>query len=285
MQCVEIPFSIGKTINSRRSVRSFKPLPLERETLEKLSEFAKALPLPFPCGTQIRFFKTEPTRELYPSMRAPVDNVALISETDTVSLAKTGFAGELVILMAVSLGVSTCWFGHYRLAALERLMPHKGDPKVPADDSEGYGHSKGDDEGMRTICISPLGYFEGGGLRLMDRVTKSVFSSNRKEISELLEDPGEIGRLPEDMLYALDLARKAPSAANAQMWRFGFRDGFRTLRIAAPVGYRHFKWEHPDVDIGICASHAWLGLIERGHVPEVYVFKEEGRAVFSIHLS
>jgi hypothetical protein len=49
-----------------------------------------------------------------------------------------------------------------------------------------------------------------------------------------------------------------------------------------PVGYKHFKWEHPNVDIGICASHIWLGLVDRGFAPSVEVHEDRDRAVFSI---
>ncbi|WP_414150835.1 hypothetical protein ACIZ62_18215 [Acetobacterium carbinolicum] len=49
-----------------------------------------------------------------------------------------------------------------------------------------------------------------------------------------------------------------------------------------PPGYQHFKWEHPNVDIGICACHVWLGLLDRGWHPTVTVSEEGGRAVWKI---
>jgi nitroreductase len=281
---MDIPFEISKTISSRRSVRSFKAVPLDPEVLTRLSEFSKTLQLPFPHGTRIRFFKAEPTNGLYASMRAPIDNVAFMSETDVLSIAKTGFAGELIILMAESLGVSSCWFGHYRLAELERLMPHLQDRRQLEEANRGYGYSKGVTEGIRAICISPLGYYEDRGLRLMDRITSSTFSSKRKAIADLLEESEDLEKLPEGVRHAIDLAGKAPSAANSQMWRFGFEDGFKTINIAMPVGYKHFKWEHPNVDIGICASHIWLGLMDRGYAPSVEVREDRGRAVFSFRI-
>lgn len=163
---------------------------------------------------------------------------------------------------------------------LERLMPHLQSPEQLKESNMGYGYSKGVTTGRRAICITPLGYYEEGGLRLMDRFTKKTSSFRRKEIKELLENPDEYEKLSEDVLYALDLGRKAPSAANSQMWRFGFEDDFRTITVAMPVGYKHFKWEHPNVDIGICASHIWLGLIDRGYYPSVTVNEESGRAVW-----
>ena len=52
-----------------------------------------------------------------------------------------------------------------------------------------------------------------------------------KEIRELLNHPSDYDKLSDDILYALDLGRKAPSAANTQMWRFAFEDNFKTIQL------------------------------------------------------
>lgn len=283
MCTIAIPYNLSKTIDNRRSVRSFKTDALKPEVLAILSEFSKNVRSPFACDTEIRFFKAEPTKELYKTFHAPADNVAFLSKTDSVSIGKTGFIGELVILLAANLGVSTCWYGHYNLSELERLMPHLQNPYRLKDAPRGCGYSKGITDGVRAICISPLGYYEPKGLRLMDRITKNVFSFKRKETKDLLENPEDMTHLSDDLIYALDLARKAPSAANSQMWRFSFGNDYKSITVSMPLGYRHFKWEHPNVDIGICASHIWLALIDRGLVPSVEVYEDQGRAVFSIN--
>jgi nitroreductase len=281
MSKVEIPFDLSKTINKRRSVRSFKTIPIEPEMLTKLSEFSKTVRVPFACDTEIRFFKAEPTKELYKTLQSPIDNVAFLSKTNAVSIAKTGFVGELLILLAESLGISTCWYGHYKLAELERLMPHLQNPNQLKEAPSGYGYSKGVTDGIRAICISPLGYYEPNGLRLMDRITKITFSFKRKETKDLLENPKDLTYLSDDLIYALDLAKKAPSAANAQMWRFGFENDYKNITVSMPVGYKHFRWEHPNVDIGICASHIWLALKDRGFAPSVEIYEDRNRVVFS----
>lgn len=275
-----IPFPVKSTIDSRRSSRSYKMIDVEDNVMKSIKDFAKSMEVPFEHDVEIRFFKADPTKTLYTVMKSPPDNVAFIAETDIVSISKVGFIGELLILFAQSKGLATCWYGHYKLVKLERLMPHLQSPEQLKESNMGYGYSKGVTTGRRAICITPLGYYEEGGLRLMDRFTKKTSSFRRKEIKELLENPDEYEKLSEDVLYALDLGRKAPSAANSQMWRFGFEDDFRTITVAMPVGYKHFKWKHPNVDIGICASHIWLGLIDRGYNPSVTVNDESGRAVW-----
>jgi len=68
--------------------------------------------------------------------------MAFMSETDILSISKIGFVGELVILFATSKGLSTCWFGHYRLSELERLMPHLQSPDQLNEANMGYGYGE-----------------------------------------------------------------------------------------------------------------------------------------------
>lgn len=280
-----IPFPIQNTIDERRSARSYQMIPVDKAVLAEIKEFAGTIPVPFDHEVQIRFFCADPTKLLYFMMKSPPDNVAFLAETDCVSISKAGFVGELVVLFAQSKGLSTCWYGHYKLEELERLMPHLQSPDQLQEANMGFGYAKGETAGIRAICISPLGYYEASGLRMMDRITKSTISYKRKALVELLEHQDDIQRLNEDMLYALDLGRKAPSAANSQMWRFGFEDDYQTITIAMPMGYQHFKWEHPNVDIGICACHIWLGLIDRGYMPKVSVSEDSGRAVWKLSIA
>ncbi|NLL24496.1 MAG: hypothetical protein GX261_03380 [Spirochaetales bacterium] len=270
-----IPFQIKDTIDARRSIRSYQMKPVDRFVMDALKEFAKTMPVPFEHAVEIRFFHADPASSLYPLMKSPPDNIAFLSATDPVSLSKVGFVGEMLILYAWSKGLSTCWHGHYKLAELERLVPQLKEANM------GFGYSA---EGIRAICLTPLGYYKDSGLRLMDRITKKTFSHKRKELVELLENKDDFNHLTKDVLHALDLGRRAPSALNSQLWRFGFEDGFRTIIIAMSEEYRHVKWEHPNVDIGICACHVWLGLIDGGHDPKVVIYEDSGRAVWKISI-
>lgn len=281
---MKIPFPIKSTIDSRRSARSYEMMDVEKAAIESIREFARLIPVPFEHDVQIRFFKSKPTTALYMTMKSPPDNVAFVAETDAVSISKVGFVGELLILFAESIGLSTCWYGHYKLSELEYLMPHLQSAEQIKESNMGYGYSKGVTTGKRAICVTPLGYYKESGLRLLDRITKGTSSFKRKEVIALLENPDDYNRLSGDIIYALDLGRKAPSAANSQMWRFAFEDDFKTITISMPIGYKHFKWEHPNVDIGICACHIWLGLIDKEYDPKVAVNEDSGRAVWRISI-
>ena len=279
-----IPFPIKETIDSRSSARNYRMVTVDPATLQAVKNFAANLEVPFDHDVEICFFQAQPTNTLYLTMKSPPNNIAFIAETDILSISKAGFLGELIILFAQNMGIATCWYGHYKLAELERLMPHLDSPDQLNESNMGYGYSKVITKGRRAICITPLGYYEDRGLRLMDRITEHANSFKRKEIEELLSDPADYDSLPPHFIYALDLARKAPSAANSQMWRFSFGDDYHTVTVSMPEGYKHFKWEHPNVDIGICASHLWLGLLDQGYDPKVSITENKGRAIWYFSL-
>lgn len=271
-----------EAINSRRSVRSYDMREVERETMATLKRFEPGLFAPFEHDVTIRFFKATPGRRLYNTMLAtPPDGAAFFASTDVRSISASGFVGELFILYATSLGLATCWFGHYSLRELERIMPHlDSEASLP---KPAWGYGVGTLPGRRAICITPLGYFQPKGLRLLDRLTQSVMSNRRKPLAALIDGASEESLDP-DVLYALDLARKAPSGANSQHWRFLVEPGKHSVSIAMPAGYKHIKWEHPDVDVGACACHFWLGLCLKRISSRVSLSSEEGRAVWRFEI-
>ncbi|MGI5840526.1 MAG: nitroreductase family protein [bacterium] len=272
-------------INTRRSVRSYGMKPVEPAKVELLQSFIARMPVPFVHNVNIRLFKANPNKKLFTVFTSPPDGAAFLAPTDICSISRAGFVGEMFILYATGLGLGTCWYGHYVPAELERIMPHLGEYKAAVlSGSVKYGYGTGEVPGERAICITPLGYWQQEGLRLMDRMQTSLFSFKRKPVGALLEEGVSEASLPSEILYAFDLARKAPSAANSQFWRFGVSADNKTFSIARPVGHKHFKWEHPDVEIGICACHFWLGLRLKNVACRVSLREEQGRAVWQFAL-
>lgn len=101
-------------------------------------------------------FKANPDKKLYTVLSSSPDNAAFITDTDCCSVSAAGFIGEVFILYATSLGLATCWYGHYKLEELERLMPHLD--KYAEMKNPKWGYGKDEVEGERAICITPLGY-------------------------------------------------------------------------------------------------------------------------------
>ncbi|MDR1985022.1 MAG: hypothetical protein LBQ28_09410 [Prevotellaceae bacterium] len=247
-------------INSRRSVRSYKRMPVSPETMVKIKSFDSEIAIPFSHSVRIEYFKTREGKQLANHLKKPPeDAVAFITDTSNIlNITAVGFVGELALLYAQGLGVSNCWFGHYILDEIEQIVPNIDILKQSNRPRVGYG--KGNVNGIHAVCISPLGYFEPDGMRLLDRFASTVMSFKRKSLNELFTDNISETSLPDSLKFAFDMARKAPSAGNTQHWRFKVSTDFKTIDIVKIKGYTHFKWEHCDVDIGICAAHFWIGL-------------------------
>jgi nitroreductase len=275
--------SLINAIQNRHSVRTFLPKALPSDTVEQVKAFASSLNLPFEASIRAEVFTAKPGKGLYNNGINPPNNIAFFSETDLISVSKTGFFGELVMLYIVSLGISTCWFGHYKLANLGEYFPNIATPERIKESTLGYGYGNHVDVGERAIFCMPFGAPDIDSKRLIDFIMKKKGGS-RKPLSALLENPDGEKKIPDDIKEVFDLARLAPSAGNSQMWRFGYDGDTGTITVAKPVGYKHFKWEHSDVDIGICASHIWLGLCARGYSPQVFVRQNEDRAFWEFKL-
>ncbi len=281
------PFSKQKdfwesAINLRRSVRSYQDKRLTDENMQALRTFTDNLNIPFLQPVELKYFKADPTRALANNLRnPPPDNIAFIADTDLLSVASVGFVGEIVILYATGFGISTCWFGHYLLPVVERLLLLS---KQPNEKSPKYGYGKGELVGKRAICITPLGYLNEEKRKILDRITEHMMSYKRKPLNERLKNGVTEDQLPKEMAHAFNLAIKAPSAANTQHWEFDISSDYKTVKIALPVGYKHLKWEHPDVCVGACAAHFWIAM-QMQEVPlEVSLYAEQGRAVWEFKL-
>ena len=109
-------FPIKSTIDARRSARSYQMTSVDKHVMDAVQDFVRTVTVPFDHHVEIRFFQADPTKVLYPLMKSPPDNMAFLAETDSISISKVGFIGELAVLNAQSKGLSTCWYGHYKLS-------------------------------------------------------------------------------------------------------------------------------------------------------------------------
>ncbi|MDR2751880.1 MAG: hypothetical protein LBC41_14585 [Clostridiales bacterium] len=270
-----------EAIPVRHSVRTFLPDAVDGGAVEQMKGFIDSLELPFQHETESVFFEATPGKGLYNNGVNPASNIAFMSQTDLVSISKTGFVGELAMLYAVSLGLGTCWFGHYKLSELGKYVDGISTKERIKESALGYGYGNHVDVGKRVICCMPYGRADASSKRIIDAIMKKM-GANRKQVRDLLETPN--AALPDDIEEILRLASLAPSAGNSQVWRFRYESDSKVLTVAKPIGYRHFKWEHSDVDTGICAAHIWLGLRSKGYEPQVEVKQDADRAFWTFRL-
>lgn len=250
-------------IHTRKSRRNFLPKPLKAEHYDKLSEFIGSIEVPFENDVAVSLHYAGGRTPFMP-FKGPEHFAAFTGEPGILSQAKTGFTGELFILFAESLGIGTCWYGHYLKNNVYQVV---------------YGDKDYTPLGA-IYCVTPLGYYANKKY-FTENVTDLLFRK-KKSVEQNLH-PDSVKSIPPHILSALELACLAPSAMNSQCWYFKVtkQDSEYIVEISKPVGYQHFKWKYTDIDVGAAACHFWLGLLNQQTAPVVELKEISDRAVWT----
>ena len=247
-------FPVCDTIQKRHSVRTFDAKPLDGETLEKLTAYAKDLRNPFDVPVTVHVLETGDgsAKKLgtYGVIKGTKTFLGVTVPKGALSLEAVGYSFEQLVLYATHLGVGTCW-----LAATFDRKAFTGAMHV------------GDDEWMPVI--SPIGYPAEKRAISESLMRSSMKSNQRKDWSELFFDGDFQTPLSRGAAggYAqpLEMLRLAPSATNAQPWRVLRRDG--AFHFDAKTGEGKDEVDPPiiqRVDVGIGANHFCLTAWEQG---------------------
>jgi len=260
--------SIIEAIQKRRSCRQFDNTILTSEHAEKIQKFMKEMETPFEHQVSITYHVV-PQNEDIVYFQGPQQFVALSSTHLPVEQAKLGFLGEHLILYSESIGVRTCWMGHYRIKQVHDIV---------------YGTSKSAID-HSLYCIILLGYVPEK-TSLVDRFSQKRMSKKNRTLEYFLHKE-YLTEFPNFIRSSLELASRAPSAMNSQKWYYLVQksDKGYTIELSKPKGYQHFKWKHYDIDVGTAAAHLWLGLRNAGISTEVKIDDREGDAVWSFSCS
>jgi nitroreductase len=148
-----------------------------------------------------------------------------------------GYTGEAFILEATRLGLDTCWiagsFDKERAGGLVESQPDE-----------------------RVVAITPLGHAlerQPIGERLL---RSGVRAASRRPAAELA--PGIGDSWPAWAVSAVEAARRAPSGANRQPWRFRLEGNARITSRADKL-----YWTAP-IDFGIAMLHIELAAAHAG---------------------
>ena len=234
---------IRNAIPIRQSNRQFLPARLSQDHETAILSFLDKLTVPFPHDVSISFHKISQDASIV-YFKGPLQFIALESPKSVEDQAKLGFLGELIVLYAESIGVRTCWMGHYNKKQVNKIV---------------YGADHQDSE-HQLYCIILLGYVpEKTGV--LDRFSKRRFSKKNRAIESFLHPESQTA-FPESIKYALTLSSKAPSAMNTQKWYYHISkdENEYVIELGKIKGYRHLKWSYYDIDVGTAAAHLWLGL-------------------------
>ena len=158
-------FPVCDTIQKRHSVRTFDAKPLDGETLEKLTAYAKDLRNPFDVPVMVHVLETGDgsAKKLgtYGVIKGTKTFLGVTVPKGALSLEAVGYSFEQLVLYATHLGVGTCW-----LAATFDRKAFTGAMRV------------GDDEWMPVI--SPIGY-PAEKRAISESLMRSSMKSNRRK--------------------------------------------------------------------------------------------------------
>jgi len=254
---------MAEAIQTRQSYRQFHPVSLTSEHEEQIHQFMLKLNAPFNHQVSLDYHQV-PNEKNVVYFQGPKQFATLSTKRTPVDQAKLGFLGEQLILYSESIGVRTCWMGHYKTKEVNQIVYGTSKPVV---DNPLY-------------CIILLGYVPEK-TSFLDRFSQKRMSKKNRTVESFLHD-NSLTEFPDFIRYSLELASRAPSAMNSQKWYYLVQridDGF-SIELSKPKGYQHFKWKNYDIDVGTAAAHLWLGLMTKGIEPNVVVTNIEENAVW-----
>ncbi|HOD29194.1 MAG TPA: nitroreductase family protein [Syntrophales bacterium] len=242
--------TIIQAIERRISCRTYRPVPLEPEKIERLAE-ALLANTTGPFGSRIRFALIRSERLGRTELRPPGTYGVIKGARDFIAgalpdtpraMEDYGYCMEKNILAATALGLGTCWLGgtFHRTGFAGRMNLAAGE-LVPA--------------------VSPVGY-ASGQRSLRERAMRfSAGSDRRKPWGDLFYEGDVAAQLAKDAAgdYAtpLECVRIAPSAANKQPWRIIRDRGAYHFYLKRTPGYDRIfaPIRIQNIDMGIAMCH------------------------------
>ena len=241
---------ITELIRSRRSVRTFDGRDLSREDLEKLTAFIRQIENPYGIPVAFKLLSAKDH-----SLKCPV-----VSGTELYIGAKAaqvphmeeafGYAFEMLVLYAQSLGIGTVWVGGTMdRAGFEKAMELADNEKMP--------------------CMSPLGY-PATKMSIKETVMrKAIKADSRSPFESLFFDGSFETPLTAEkagkLVMPLGAVRWAPSAVNKQPWRAVVTEEGVHFYLKHDKGYVSAAvGDMQKIDMGIALCHFALAAEEAG---------------------
>ena len=252
-------FQIEETIKKRKSVRNYEKRGLSEQQRSEIVTYMNQIENPFQVKVKFHFLETELLDKgqklgTYGVIQGAKDYLGVTVKNTDFAMEAVGYAFEMLVLYATSLGLGTCWMGGtFNRNQFKTAMEISENDVFP--------------------IISPIGIPLEKRSITDTLVRKIAKSDQRKEWKELFFSTSFENILSKedasDYVTALELVRIAPSASNKQPWRI-VKDGelFHFFKVQ---GYGDvFGYDIQSVDMGIAACHFELVLKEKQIVGEFY---------------
>ena len=252
-------FQIEETIKKRKSVRNYEKRGLSEQQRSEIVTYMNQIENPFQVKVKFHFLETELLDKgqklgTYGVIQGAKDYLGVTVKNTDFAMEAVGYAFEMLVLYATSLGLGTCWMGGtFNRNQFKTAMEISENDVFP--------------------IISPIGIPLEKRSITDTLVRKIAKSDQRKEWQELFFSTSFENILSKedasDYVTALELVRIAPSASNKQPWRI-VKDGelFHFFKVQ---GYGDvFGYDIQSVDMGIAACHFELALKEKQIVGKFY---------------
>lgn len=212
--------TLSEAIDTRHSVRAYKPDPIPAEIRTRLDSFVKA------CNDEgnlnISVCYDDPagfdSRMAHYGNFKNVQNYIILAGKKAEDFDfRCGYYGEKIVLFAQRLGLNTCWTAMTFNKKRVREIIATGD----------------------TLCmVIALGYGETQGSSRKSKTIDAVTASR--------------GTMPDWFRSGVEAALKAPTAMNQQKFAFGMKNGKPAVKVNGFGPYTK-------VDCGIAAYHFEIG--------------------------
>lgn len=220
-------------IKKRESRRDYLRFPIEKEKVAKLNELIES----FNDKNNFTIKLVVEDDELFKSfissyglLNGVRNYFALIcKKNDYRIMEMLGYYGQLLVLEATNMGLSTCWVGGtYDKAKAKSSLNVKDDEELTAIIVVGYSR---EDKGLK------------------EKITKTLTKRKTKDVKEMYYT-NEV--VPENFINGIRAVQKAPSAMNKQPVYFTYNQGKVIARVN---GNNIFN----ALDLGIALLHFKIG--------------------------
>ena len=196
--------NLEEAIEVRHSRRTYLPTPLDSETVDRLRQLVAFYAEK--AGSRIELVLDngsafEGLRRNYGLFSGVRHYMGLIdSRTDSTSVERLGYYGELIVLNATALGLGSCWVG----GTFDRSI---------------CPFSVAKDETL--VCTIVVGNVEQR-YSMKEKLIHSVIHRKTKSAEEMYASDSDV---PDWFLSGMYAVQKAPSSANRQPVKFSFEKG------------------------------------------------------------
>ena len=226
-----------KACDKRISRRTYNNKEIESNKIESITELINKINSE--NSLNIQFVKDGKSglngfKASYGMINGAKSFIALVADRNIENYkVKVGYLGEMIVLEAVSLGLSTCWIGGtYNKKECESL--------IDINDNEDL------------VCVIALGYSDEN-LSIKEKLVKRL-NQKEKTINEMLVSRDD--DTPNWVLNGTKYALNAPSAVNKKPIIYEYVNG----KIEAIISKPNHGYE--EVDLGISMLHFKLGAME-----------------------